>query len=349
VNYIDTSAHPSSSVQLSLSINDGGHTGTGGPLTSTATSVITGVAPQLDLDASGSGTGFTTTFTENGAPLAFVASDASINSGQADLDSATIVLTDAKAGDSLSIAGTLPGGITGTIDNSVPGQITVHLDNAASVADYQTALEQFRFLNTSDNPDTTDRDITVQVTGDEADSNVAHATVHVVAVNDPPVNTVPGALSGVINQPGALNGLSVSDPDAVSLTTQLHVDHGVLNVGTSGGGATVNGSGTATVTLTGSVAQIDATLHAANNVVYQTNFIFAGTDHLTMTSNDGGSSGAGGPMTDTDTVVINVSAPAIGGGAGVVSGSPGVTSPAATVVGDSFAFSHVDLHGFHLI
>ena len=40
VSYIDTSAHPAASVQLSLSINDGGHTGTGGPLTDTATVAI---------------------------------------------------------------------------------------------------------------------------------------------------------------------------------------------------------------------------------------------------------------------------------------------------------------------
>ncbi|HEY2248453.1 MAG TPA: DUF4347 domain-containing protein [Bradyrhizobium sp.] len=309
-------------------------------------------APQVDLDASGAGTGFATTFTENGAPLAIVDTDVSVTAPSiANLESATIVLTDAKAGDSLSIAGTLPGGIDATIDTSVAGKITMHLSNSASVADYQTALGQIRFVNSSDNPDTTDRDITVQVTGDETDSNVAHATVHVVAVNDPPVNTVPGSFVGVITQPTAFNGLSVSDPDAISLTTQLHVDHGVLNVGTSGGGATVSGSGTATVTLTGSVAQIDATLHAANNVVYQTNFTFAGTDHLTMTSNDGGGSGTGGPMTDTDTVVINVTTPASGGAPPPISvvGSPGVTSPAASFAGDSFAFSHVDLHGFHLI
>ena len=309
-------------------------------------------APKLDLDASAPGTGFTTSFTENGAPLAIVDTDVAVTTGFADLEGAAIVLTNARAGDSLSIAGTLPGGIASTIDNSVPGQITVHLDHAASVADYQTALEQFRFVNTSDNPDTTDRDITVQVSGADADSNVAHATVHVVAVNDPPVNTTPASLDGVINAQTAFAGLSVADPDAASLTTQLHVDHGTLKIGTLAGGAEVSGSGTATVTLTGSAAQIDASLHATNNVLYQSNFVFAGTDHLTITTSDGGSSGTGGPMSDVDIVPVNVSAPAMGGGAGpaTVVGSPGVTSPAATFAGDGSAFSHVDLlHGFHLI
>ena len=271
-------------------------------------------APKLDLDATGVGTGFTTTFTENGAPLAIVDTDVSVTTGFADLEGATIVLTNAKAGDSLSIAETLPGGITNSIDNSVPGQITVHLDHEASVADYQTALEQFRFVNTSDNPDTTDRDITVQVSGTEADSNVAHATIHVVAVNDPPVNTVPSSLAAVVNAKNAFVGLSVADPDATSLTTQLHVDHGILDVGMFAGGASITGSGTGTVTLTGSIAQIDATLHATNNVVYQSNFIFSGTDHLTMTTSDGGGTGTGGPMSDVDVIAINVVPPPLGGG-----------------------------------
>jgi methyl-accepting chemotaxis protein-like sensor len=49
------------------------------------------------------------------------------------------------------------------------------------------------------------------------------------------VNTVPGSLTGVVGQQAEFAGLSVSDPDAVSLTAQLHVDHGVLNfVGASG-------------------------------------------------------------------------------------------------------------------
>jgi hypothetical protein len=33
---------------------------------------------------------------------------------------------------------------------------------------------------------------------------------------------------------------------------------------------------------------------------------YAGADHLTVTSNDGGSSGPGGPLSDTDIVDINV-------------------------------------------
>jgi hypothetical protein len=129
--------------------------------------------------------------------------------------------------------------------------------------------------------------------------------VLVTAVNDAPVNTVPGAISTSGDIDHALAGLSVSDPDATSLTTTLHVDHGTLTVAAVGG-ATVGGSGTDTVTLTGSVAQIDAALSASSNVLYHGTLI-GGTDHLTMTSTDGGSAGTGGALSDTDTVAINPS------------------------------------------
>jgi hypothetical protein len=91
--------------------------------------------------------------------------------------------------------------------------------------------------------------------------------------------------------------------DSISLTTTLHVEHGTLNVAAIGG-AEVVGSGSSTVTLTGSVAEIDMTLGAANNVLYHCAFNFSGIEHLTMTSRDGSS------LSDTDVLDIQV-APAI--------------------------------------
>jgi hypothetical protein len=166
---------------------------------SSATILHFDVPPTVDLDASGTGTGFTTTYTENGTGIGIVDSDVLISdSDTAAMNSATIVLTNAKAGDSFSIAGTLPGGIDSTIDTSVAGKITVHLLNSATLADYQTALRQITFANSSENPNTTDRDITVTVSDGEVDSNVAHATVHVIAVDDAPVIISPNGNPAVI-------------------------------------------------------------------------------------------------------------------------------------------------------
>jgi hypothetical protein len=189
VSYHSTAADPSNSGadttrRITWKVNDGvldSHT----PAPETLLHIDT--APAVDLDASGTGTGFTTAYRKTAAPIAIADTDVSItSSGTSNIDSATIVLTNAKAGDSLSIAGALPDGIDGTIDTSVAGQVTVHLVNTASLADYQTAIGQIRFGNSSNAPDNSDRDIKVSVSDDGIDSNAAHATVHVIIGNGTP-------------------------------------------------------------------------------------------------------------------------------------------------------------------
>ena len=220
------------------------------------------VAPKVDLDASGAGTGFTTTFTENGAPIAIVDTDVSIvDPDDANLDTATIVLTNAKPTDALSIAGALPGGIDSSIDTSAPGQITLHLVNSASLADYQTALGQVRFVNSSNTPDTTDRDITVSVTNG-ADSNVAHATIHVIAVDDAPVAANASA-SGSEDTP--ISGI-VSATDVDNTPSQLSYSL----VGANGGAAH------------GAVV-----FHADGSYTYNPVHDFNGSDSFSFKANDG--------------------------------------------------------------
>jgi len=137
-------------------------------------------------------------------------------------DSATVVLTNALAGDALSIAGVLPGGIGSSIDSSIAGQITLSLFGSASLTSYQTALGAVRFANSSDNPTTADRDITMFVSAGEAFSNVAHAAVHVIAVNDPPVITSNGggdaASVSIPENTTAVTTVAASDPDSSSLS-----------------------------------------------------------------------------------------------------------------------------------
>ncbi|MBR1251022.1 cadherin-like domain-containing protein [Bradyrhizobium sp. AUGA SZCCT0169] len=119
-----------------------------------------------------------------------------------------------------------------------------------------------------------------------------------LSVNDAPVNTMPASRNVATNMNIAISGLAVGDADGTSLTTTLHVDHGTLSVGAFGG-ATVVGSGSATVTLSGSVAQINAVLGVANNVLYHSAFDFSGVEHLTMTSSDGS-------LSDTDVLDLSV-------------------------------------------
>jgi len=95
------------------------------------------------------------------------------------------------------------------------------------------------------------------------------------------------------------------DAAAGSLTTSLSVTHGTLAVA-SAGGAAVSGSGTGSVQLTGTVAQINTTLSASSNVVYRGALNYNGGDSLTVVSNDGGNTGTGGALSDTDIVAITV-------------------------------------------
>ena len=66
---------------------------------------------------------------------------------------------------------------------------------------------------------------------------------------------------------------------------------------TAGGGATIGGNGTATVTISGSAAQINAALAGLS---YTGNLNFNGPDTLTVTTGDG-------TAQDIDTVAITVS------------------------------------------
>ena len=273
-------------------------------------------APVVDLNGAGGGNNADQPFFENGAAVAIAPATISITDpDDMNLVSATIVLTNAKPGDSLSILGALPGGITSSITTG-PGTITVALSGTASRSNYQTAIQQVVFNNPGDNPDTTDRNITVTANDGTDASNTAITTVHVGGVNDLPVNSLPGTQNVEANTATAISGLSIADPDAGAgtLTTTLSVAHGTLAV-ISAGGAAVSGSGTASVTLTGTLAQINTTLAAANNLVYTGAHDFFGTDTLNVLTNDNGNTGAGGPLTDTDNVTINVNT--------LINGTPG--------------------------
>ena len=129
--------------------------------------------------------------------------------------------------------------------------------------------------------------------------------------NNPPVVSVPvGPFAGVEDQNVALTGLGVSDIDAgnalISLT--ITANNGTLQIrtdvfnGVTPGDVTLNG--TDSVTLTGTVTQINNTLANPTGVVYHGNLNFAGTDSITLVANDLGNSGSGGARTDVKTVQV---------------------------------------------
>lgn len=133
-------------------------------------------------------------------------------------------------------------------------------------------------------------------------------SINIDAVNDAPVLTVSGTSTRNIVEDTltSLSGISVSDVDAGTnpIEVTLNALQGLLSLNTSGL-ASNTGNGTNTVTISGTVAALNASL---GSLRYQGNPNYYGADTVTATVNDLGFSGTGGSLTDTKSLSINVTA-----------------------------------------
>ena len=237
--------------------------------------------PDLDLDANNS-TGFgvdaVATYAAGGAAVPVTDTDVLITDDGTTIQSATINILDYSLhqGDTLSIAGTLPTGITASPYNAFSGIIT--LSGSASLAAYQTALRQVVFSSTLAFPSTQNRDIQVSVNDGFQESNFATMHVHVVIPppNAPPVldldlnnstttgaNYLTGFTESVPPVPVAivdgdvritdLNNLNLASA-TITLTNPQAGDH-LTFAGTPPPGILVFGTGTNLITLTGVASQ----------------------------------------------------------------------------------------------
>ena len=120
-------------------------------------------------------------------------------------------------------------------------------------------------------------------------SVVKDFTISVTNVNEAPTVSVPSAQTACEDVDMALSGIAVGDPEGDGLTVTLVVGHGTLALG-SVAGLTVIGNGTASVILSGSLADLNAALAG---LVYRGALNFAGADALSITVSDGSLSTAG--------------------------------------------------------
>src|SRR5205807_118428 len=174
-----------------------------------------------------------------------------VDPDNSNMASATITLTNAKAGDVLQISGALPPGIVANINTSVAGVITVTLSGSASLASYQTALHQIQF-KTGANPDTSDRIINVVVNDGTSNSNTATATIHVVDATKPTVTSV------------ALNDAHITDSDSGHTVTATITFSEAMNTGVA---PTVTNNAGTTLTNPTNGHWIDATHYTVDYTV----------------------------------------------------------------------------------
>ena len=148
-----------------------------------------------------------------------------------------------------------------------------------------------------------------------AQETIASIDITVTAVNDIPVNAVPGAQTTDEDVPlvfssNNYNALTVSDPDEDnaegSLTVSLQVTSGTLTLSTITGLAFTTGDGTADslMVFSGSPDRINTALEGMSFQFPENEF---GTASLTLTTTDRGDSETNNsPLSDTDTFALTV-------------------------------------------
>ena len=313
VTYTDTAQSPNISTRLiSFSTNDGAQDSN---IANKAVAVNT-----VDNSPITSTSGGTTAFTEgNNVTSTPVAVDSGISLSDSD--------TSTLASASVAITGNLQSGqdVLGFTNNpATMGNISASYNSAtgvlslssagatATLAQWQAALRSVTYSNSSEQPTTSNRTVSFSVNDGNSSSNLASKVVSVTAVNDAPVNSLPGAQA--LQQDGTLtfnsgngNLISISDTDGGGGVEQvtLTATNGLLTLSGTSGLSFIVGSGAAdaTVTFQGTLADINIAL---NGLTFTPTAGYNGAASLQITSDDLGLTGPGGSQTDTDTLAMTV-------------------------------------------
>jgi hypothetical protein len=209
---------------------------------------------------------------------------------------------------------TVPGAGTGTFTNN---GVTVNAGDFVSATNIADGLLVFTpAAHSNGAPEAT---FTFQVQdnggilhgGVDLDQSANTVTINVNAVNDAPINSVPLATQSVNEEAtltfstGGGNAITINDIDVGSgnETVTLTVSNGTLVLGSHVGLVSFSPDNAASITLTGTIANID---NALEGLTYTGNLDFQGADTLTVHTNDNGNTGAGGPKVDDDGISITV-------------------------------------------
>lgn len=152
--------------------------------------------------------------------------------------------------------------------------------------------------------------------GADLDASPNTITFDVSEVNDAPIASVPGAQTTPTNVPllfSSANGnlISIGDLDSASgpVQVQLSASDGVLTLSGVTGLTFVSGAnGSGAMTISGTVANMNAALAGMS---YTPDAGFGGAANLSLVVNDLGNVGAGGPLSDSESIAITVGTPGI--------------------------------------
>ncbi|HEY0289151.1 MAG TPA: retention module-containing protein, partial [Pseudomonas sp.] len=257
ITFVNDSQNPSAiDRDITITVNDGQNDSV--PVNAVVSVVPVNDAPTAGIDG-------TVSFTEgqDGVTLDGKVSLADVDNDN--LQSGKVTLVGTQDGDTL-VVGSPNANITVT-SSVVDGNIVLTLTGDASKADYQALINSITYANSSENPTTDPRSITVSVNDGALDSNLASTSVTVTPVNDAPTASIDGTVSFTEGQDGVtLDGkVSLADVDNDNLqsgkvTLVGTQDGDTLVVGTSNPNITVTSSvvdGNIVLTLTGDASKAD--------------------------------------------------------------------------------------------
>ena len=255
------------------------------------------------------GTQPTATYTEGGT-AATVDSGITVTDTSGDLSGATVTISGGYAADD-DLTFVTQSGITGSFANGI-----LTFTGVASDATYQTLLQSVAFSSSSQDPTTggtdTGRSVSFSVTDTTpATSGTVTDHVGVTAVNNAPTASLATSYAAIVSQSLNLKGsLSVADPDGAAgiESATLSVSEGVLNVTAGNTSAVIGGSGTSSVTITGTLSDINAVLNTDSSSAVTYTDPNANPDVvLSLSIDDAGNTG-GSPLSGSATSTIAVTA-----------------------------------------
>jgi Mg-chelatase subunit ChlD len=285
---------------ITITVNDGQNDSV--PVTGIVHVVAVNDAPTVSFTS--------TEYTENGAAQALVGNlqIGDVDGGQ--LSGAKITVTGVQAEDLFASpafqgnnAGTTASGISYTLGNDANGNVVIQLSGNASIADYTALISSITYANNSDNPNTTPRGVTVEVT--DVDT---HGTTNLTGSATGQVGITP-----VNDAPGVTDAAGQGDEDttiAVKLSgTDVDgtIDH--FNLVTLAANGTFYADAAGTVALT-NLSNIAAADNGAT-IYFKPNANWAGDTTFTYTAVDNQGQPAGAPANGVINVTPVADAPTV--------------------------------------
>lgn len=248
------------------------------------------------------------TYTENAPATAISETIELTDTHSTTIAGATIAIVENFAAGEDELSFVNANGISGSY-NSSTGVLT--LSGTASVADYQAALRNVRYQNTSENPSTATRRVSFQVDDGASTHNLSNTvsrTIEITSINDNPAITLPAELVGYQDQALAVDGISVADVDAGNGPARLllSVPRGGLSFTDLSSVTLVGGAnGSSTIEIEGAIANLNQALRDGN-IAFQADAGYTGDVVLSLTLDDRGYTGNGGSQTDSKNLTLHI-------------------------------------------